>query len=71
MRGRFRLETRDGAVEVGPGGLVIAPRGVEHRSVAEEEVEVLLAERAGTRNTGNVSREHVTAPASAEADGAG
>jgi hypothetical protein len=30
-------------------------RGVEHRPVAEHEVEVLLFEPAPTRNTGNVT----------------
>jgi hypothetical protein len=30
------------------------PRGVEHRTAADEEAEVLLFEPAGTRNTGNV-----------------
>ncbi len=33
------------------------PRGVEHRPVADEEVEVLLFEPAGTLNTGNVRTE--------------
>jgi len=32
---------------------VVVPRGVEHRPVAEGEVELLLFEPAGTRNTGN------------------
>jgi mannose-6-phosphate isomerase-like protein (cupin superfamily) len=47
---------------VGPGEFVIVPRGVEHRTVAEEEVEVLLFEPAGTRNTGNVQHAVLTAP---------
>lgn len=33
------------------------PRGVEHRPVADEEVEVLLFEPASTLNTGNVHDE--------------
>ena len=53
-RGRFRLELRDRVLELGPGELVIVPRGVEHRPVADEEVEVLLFEPATTLNTGNV-----------------
>jgi mannose-6-phosphate isomerase-like protein (cupin superfamily) len=62
IRGRFRLEYRDRSVEVGPGELVIVPRGVEHRTVADQEVEVLLFEPAGTRNTGNVADPTLTAP---------
>lgn len=56
-RGRLRLEFRDGVVELGPGELCIVPRGVEHRPVAEEEVEVLLFEPQGTLNTGNLRNE--------------
>jgi mannose-6-phosphate isomerase-like protein (cupin superfamily) len=62
LRGRFRIELRDRAVEVGPGEFVIVPRGVEHRTVADEEVEVLVFEPAGTRNTGNVEHPRFTAP---------
>ena len=62
LRGRFRIEFRDRTVELGPGEMVIVPRGVEHRPVAEEEVEVLLFEPAGVRNTGNVEHATLTAP---------
>jgi len=62
VRGHFRLEYRDRSVEIGPGEMVIVPRGVEHRTVAEEEVEVLLFEPAATRNTGNVVDATLTAP---------
>ncbi|MDZ4753344.1 MAG: cupin domain-containing protein [Phycisphaerae bacterium] len=62
IRGRFRVEFRDHAVEIGPGELVVVPRGVEHRTVADEEVEVLLFEPAATRNTGNVEHTQLTAP---------
>jgi mannose-6-phosphate isomerase-like protein (cupin superfamily) len=54
VRGRFRMEFRDHAVELAAGELLVVPRGVEHRPVADEEVEVLLFEPAGTLNTGNV-----------------
>ena len=54
LRGSFRLEFRDHAEEVGEGELVVVPRGVEHRPVADEECHILLFEPAGTRNTGNL-----------------
>ena len=57
VRGRFRLEFRDHAVDVGEGELVVVPRGVEHRPVADEECHILLFEPAGTRNTGNLVNE--------------
>jgi mannose-6-phosphate isomerase-like protein (cupin superfamily) len=62
VAGRFRIEFRDGAIDVGPGELVVVPRGVEHRTVAEQEVAVLLFEPAQTRNTGNVEDARLTAP---------
>jgi mannose-6-phosphate isomerase-like protein (cupin superfamily) len=62
VRGRFRIEFRDGIVEVGPGEFVVVPRGIEHRTVAEQEVAVLVFEPAATRNTGNVEDAKLTAP---------
>jgi mannose-6-phosphate isomerase-like protein (cupin superfamily) len=53
-RGRFRMELRDRVVELSAGDFIVIPRGVEHRPVADSEVEVLLFEPAGTLNTGNV-----------------
>jgi mannose-6-phosphate isomerase-like protein (cupin superfamily) len=60
-RGRFRMELRDRAIELAAGDFLIVPRGVEHRPVADEEVEVVLFEPAGTRNTGNVLSERTVA----------
>lgn len=48
------MEFRDRSVDLGPGEMIVVPRGVEHRPVADEEVEVVLFEPAGTLNTGNV-----------------
>lgn len=61
-RGRFRVEFRDHVVEMGPGELVVVPRGVEHRTAADDEAEVLIFEPAEVRNTGNVIDDHYTAP---------
>lgn len=57
VRGRLRMELRDRAIDLEAGELLIVPRGVEHRPVAEEEVEVMLFEPATTLNTGNVRNE--------------
>jgi mannose-6-phosphate isomerase-like protein (cupin superfamily) len=54
VKGRFTMQFRDRDVEVEQGEFLIVPRGVEHRPVAEQEVEVMLFEPAGTLNTGNV-----------------
>lgn len=53
LKGRLRIEMRDGEVELGPGEIYVVPKGVEHRPVAEEEVELLLIEPEGTPNTGD------------------
>ena len=57
LDGTLRMELRDGAVELGPGEMLVVPRGVEHRPVAEREVHVLLFEPAGTVNTGELRNE--------------
>jgi mannose-6-phosphate isomerase-like protein (cupin superfamily) len=57
VKGRFTMELRGERIEVGEGEFLIVPRGVEHRPVAEREVEVLLFEPAGTVNTGDVVSE--------------
>jgi mannose-6-phosphate isomerase-like protein (cupin superfamily) len=54
VKGRFTMQFHDRNVEVEQGEFLIVPRGVEHRPVAEEEVEVMLFEPVGTLNTGNV-----------------
>ena len=61
-RGKFRIEFRDRSIEVKEGEFLVVPRGIEHRSVADEEVEVILFEPAATRNTGNIEDSRFTAP---------
>ncbi|HVU22618.1 MAG TPA: cupin domain-containing protein [Opitutus sp.] len=61
-RGRMQIEFRDHVAALGPGELCVVPRGVEHRTVADTEAEVLIFEPAATRNTGNVDDPHFTAP---------
>jgi quercetin dioxygenase-like cupin family protein len=62
LQGRFTVQFRDRAVEIGPGEFLIVPRGVEHRTAADEEAHVLLFEPAGTRSTGDVTSATSTAP---------
>ncbi|HTH63306.1 MAG TPA: cupin domain-containing protein [Gemmatimonadales bacterium] len=57
VKGRFRMEYRDRTVWIEQGEFVIVPRMVEHRPVADEEVEVMLFEPATTLNTGNLRNE--------------
>ena len=55
LKGRVRIELRDGTVELGPGELYVVPKGVEHRPVADEEAHILLIEQTGTPNTGDAA----------------
>lgn len=60
--GVLRMEFRDRIERLGAGELIIVPRGVEHRPVAEsDEVRVMLFERATTLNTGDAPKSDVTA----------
>ena len=62
VAGRLRMRLRDGDRDLGPGELIIVPRGTEHCPVAlTDEVHVVLLEPKGTLNTGNVSNERTVA----------
>ncbi len=62
VKGRFRMEyseegTGEESTWIEAGEMIIVPRGVEHRPVAEEECHVLLFEPVSTLNTGNTENE--------------
>ena len=61
-RGRMTVEFRDRRVTLQPGEFCVVPRGVEHRTMADTEAEVLVFEPAHTRNTGNIVDKTFTAP---------
>ena len=52
------MQLRDGNRDLGPGELIIVPRGVEHCPLAlTDEVHVVLLEPKTTVNTDNVRNE--------------
>lgn len=57
IRGHLKMAFRDKVVDVRQGEFIIVPRMVEHKPIADEEVEILLFEPASTLNTGNVENE--------------
>ncbi len=61
-RGRMRVEFRERTVELAAGEFLVVPHGVEHRTAAETEAEVILFEPAATRNTGDAAASAFTAP---------
>lgn len=62
LRGCFRMEFRDRSVTLRQGEMIVVPRGVEHRPVAEEEACLMLFEPAGTLNTGSAGGERTVLP---------
>lgn len=53
IKGNLDIDFRDQTIHLGPGELLVVPRGVEHRPVAADEVQLVLFEPAGTVNTGD------------------
>jgi mannose-6-phosphate isomerase-like protein (cupin superfamily) len=53
VAGRMTIRFRDGDVVLGPGEMIIVPKGVEHMPTAEEETHVVLIEPGTTVNTGD------------------
>ena len=51
--GSFTMKLRDGDIHIQQGEFIIIPKGVEHRPVAEEQVDIMLFEPASTHNTGD------------------
>jgi len=68
VKGSFDMHYRspeapaeDRVITLREGEFLVMPRGVEHKPVAREEVEVMLFEPAATLNTGNVINEKTRA----------
>lgn len=53
IHGTLRIDFRDGEAVLGPGEMIVVPRGVEHRPRADAECQVLLVEPRGVVNTGD------------------
>jgi mannose-6-phosphate isomerase-like protein (cupin superfamily) len=60
VKGSFDMHLRDKIITVNTGEFLIMPRGVEHKPVATEEVEIMLFEPATTLNTGNITDSDLT-----------
>lgn len=56
-KGVLRVDFRDGQVFLAKGQMFVVPRGVEHRTHADTECEIIMFEPEKTLNTGNVTGE--------------
>lgn len=54
IKGRMALAFRDKVVHLKQGELIIVPRGVDHKPIADEECLIMLFEPSSTINTGNI-----------------
>lgn len=61
-KGAMRVEFRDRVVRLAAGEALVVPRGIEHRTTADQETEVMFVAPGGERNTGNVEDQFFTAP---------
>ena len=56
LEGELAMEFRDRTVTLGPGELIVVPRGTEHRPCARTgEVKLMLIDPQGMPNTGDAA----------------
>ncbi|MGH6611624.1 MAG: cupin domain-containing protein [Burkholderiaceae bacterium] len=61
ISGNLRIDFRDGEVNLSTGEMFVVPKGVEHKPYAANEVQLLLIEPRGVRNTGGEQSERTAA----------
>ena len=54
IKGSLKMMFRDKTVFVNEGEMIVVPKGVEHKPVADEEVWMMLFEPNNIKHTGNV-----------------
>jgi mannose-6-phosphate isomerase-like protein (cupin superfamily) len=57
LKGRLRIETEQGPIELEAGEMFVVPKGTQHNPVAEEECHLMLIERKSTLHTGDTITE--------------
>ena len=57
LKGTLKIEFRDRTETIQENEIIIVPKGVEHKPIAEEEVSIMLFEPATTINTGELENE--------------
>jgi mannose-6-phosphate isomerase-like protein (cupin superfamily) len=60
VKGSFDMHMRDKIITINAGEFIVMPKGIEHKPVAKEEVEIMLFEPATTLNTGNIKDDVLT-----------
>ena len=57
LKGTLKIAFRDRTETIQENEIIIVPKGVEHKPIAEEEVSIMLFEPATTINTGDLDNE--------------
>ena len=57
LKGVLKIAFRDKIVELNPNEILVVPKGVEHKPIAEDEVSVLLFEPSSIINTGAITND--------------
>lgn len=57
VKGTLKMAFRDRVETIRENELIIVPRGIEHKPIADEEVWIMLFEPMNTINTGNAPGE--------------
>ena len=57
IKGSLKIDFEDGMRTLGEGDMLIIPKGVEHKPIAEEEVWLMLFEPQAIKHTGDVQHE--------------
>jgi len=54
LKGTLKIEFRDRIETINENEMIIVPRGIEHKPIAEKEVSIMLFEPASTINSGEL-----------------
>lgn len=57
IKGTLQIEFRDRTETIKEGEMIVVPKGVEHKPIAEEEVWIMLFEPANIKHTGEVDHD--------------
>ena len=57
LKGTLKIEFRDRTETIQENEIIIVPKGVEHKPIAEQEVSIMLFEPVTTINTGDLENE--------------
>jgi mannose-6-phosphate isomerase-like protein (cupin superfamily) len=57
IKGSLKIEFRDKLITLNEGEMLIIPKGIEHKPIANDEVWVLLFEPSNIKHTGEVQHE--------------